>query len=258
MTSALRLWPLLTATHRYDKSLSTRGRGAGSVIEAPILAYLIETSQGRILYDVGCDYAKIASPTLRERHYAANAFGVPSMEPEQRLPAHLARLGLRPQDVDLVILGHLHFDHAGGLGDVGGAEVHVQREELAAARSGDDPACFPDEIAGADSWTVVDGEYAPVTGLRTVSTPGHTAGHMSLWIELPRGAPVVLCGDAADLRENLDDEVAPGLCWHDRHEQAVDSIRRLKRLACAEGAELWPNHDLAFWRGLRRFPQFHQ
>ena len=66
MTQVLRLWPLLTATHRYDKSLSTRNHGQGQVIEAPILAYLIETANGRILYDVGCDYSKIADPLQRE------------------------------------------------------------------------------------------------------------------------------------------------------------------------------------------------
>jgi N-acyl homoserine lactone hydrolase len=40
MSEVLRLWPLLTATHRYDKSVSTWKRGAGQQIEAPILAYL--------------------------------------------------------------------------------------------------------------------------------------------------------------------------------------------------------------------------
>ena len=49
MTAVLRLWPLLTATHRYDKTLSTRNRGAGTTIEAPILADLIETTNGRLL-----------------------------------------------------------------------------------------------------------------------------------------------------------------------------------------------------------------
>jgi hypothetical protein len=38
--------------------------------------------------------------------------------------------------------------------------------------------------------------------------------------QLPRfelwGLRTHLCGDAADLQENLDDEVAPGLCWQDR------------------------------------------
>ena len=61
MTSVTRMRPLLTAIHRYDKSLSTRDRDRGRIIEAPILAYLIETTNGRILYDVGCDYRKIAT-----------------------------------------------------------------------------------------------------------------------------------------------------------------------------------------------------
>ena len=73
---------------------------------------------------------------------------------------------------------------------------------------------------------------------------------MSLLIELPKGPPVILCGDAADLAENIEDEVAPGLCWQEREAEAIDSIRKLKRLANEEGAQLWPNHDIAFYRSL--------
>lgn len=81
MTQVLRIRPLLTATHRYDKSLSTRNRGQGEIIHAPILAYLIETRNGRILFDVGCDYAKIADPSLRAEYYDPEtfAFGAPDM-----------------------------------------------------------------------------------------------------------------------------------------------------------------------------------
>ena len=69
---------------------------------------------------------------------------------------------------------------------------------------------------------------------------------------------MILCGDAADLTENLDDEVAPGLCWEEREDLAVASIRKLKRIAAEEGAHLWPNHDMAFFRTLRQFPVFHE
>ena len=31
MSAVKKLWPLLTATHRYDKSISTHGRGAGQI-----------------------------------------------------------------------------------------------------------------------------------------------------------------------------------------------------------------------------------
>ena len=37
MSRALRLWPLLTGTHRYEKIVSTRNRGHGQYIDAPIL-----------------------------------------------------------------------------------------------------------------------------------------------------------------------------------------------------------------------------
>ncbi|MGA8007816.1 MAG: N-acyl homoserine lactonase family protein [Thiomonas sp.] len=259
MTQVLKLWPLLTATHRYDKSISTRHRGQGEIIEAPILAYLIETRNGRILYDVGCDYRKIETPELRDRYYDPEtfAFGAPDMREEQRLPHHLTRLGLTPADVDVVFVGHLHFDHAGGLCEVCGSDIHVQHDELEAARSGQDPAYFADDFAGSYNWRVMQGEYDLLPGVRAISSPGHTAGHMSLWIELPKGAPVILCGDAADLQENLRDEIAPGICWQEREDQALASIRKLKAIAAREKAELWPNHDLAFWRTLRQFPEFH-
>lgn len=260
MTQVLRLWPLLTATHRYDKSLSTRNRGQGQIIQAPVLAYLIETSNGRILFDVGCDYAKIANPVLRAQYYDPEnfAFGAPDMQEPQRLAHHLAKLNLTPADVDVVFLSHLHFDHAGGLCDVCGTEVHVQHDELEAAQTGVDGAYFAADFSGDYPWKVKRGEYDIVPGVRAISTPGHTAGHMSLLVELPKGSPIVLCGDAADLVENLQQEIAPGLCWQDREDQALESIRKLKRLAQEEHAELWPNHDMAFFRTLKQFPDWHE
>jgi len=260
MTQILRLWPLLTATHQYDKSLSTRNRGRGQIIQAPILAYLIETKNGRILFDVGCDYAKIADEKKRALYYDAEkfAFGAPEMQQAQRLPSHLAKLGLTPSDVDVVFLSHLHFDHAGGLCDVCGTEVHVQHDEVEAAQSGVDPAYFLADFAGDYPWKIKRGEYDLVPGVRAISTPGHTAGHMSLWVELPKGPPVLLCGDAADLSENLQQEIAPGLCWNDREDLALESIRKLKKLASEENAQLWPNHDMAFYRTLQKFPYSHE
>jgi N-acyl homoserine lactone hydrolase len=258
MSKALKMWPLLTGTQRYEKVVSTRDLGHGSYIDAPILAYLIETANGRILYDVGCDYRKVSTPELRSRFFEPMRplFEPPAMTNEQRITSYLRRLGLGPKDIDLVFLGHLHFDHAGGLCDLPGCEVHVHAQELAAARSRLDEGVFPDEISGAERWRVQTGEYAVAPGILALNTPGHTAGHMSLLIELPRGAPVILCGDAADLQENLDDEVAPGYCWRDNVDLALGSIRKLKDLARVERAQLWPNHDFAFFRSLPQFPSY--
>src|ERR1700680_682712 len=102
LSRRLRLGPLLTGTQRYEKVVSTRNRGHGQFIDAPILAYLIETPNGRILYDVGCDYRKIATPELRSKFFdpMRPRFEPPEMSEEQRIPNYLGKLGLAPTDID--------------------------------------------------------------------------------------------------------------------------------------------------------------
>jgi N-acyl homoserine lactone hydrolase len=134
----------------------------------------------------------------------------------------------------------------------------VQQDEVDAARGGEDAAVFPDDLvddAGAPlQFRLQRGEYTLLPGVQAVATPGHTAGHMSMLIELPKGPPVLLAGDAADLQENIDDEIAPGGLWQNREQLAIESIRKLKTLAAETGAQLWPNHDMAFYRSLPAFP----
>jgi N-acyl homoserine lactone hydrolase len=257
MSDVRRLVPILTGRHRYDASLSLHGRAPGTTIEAPILAYLVETAHGRVLYDVGSDYGKIADPAQRAACYDAAGFpfGPPEMHEDDRLPALLARVGVGPRDVDAVVVGHLHFDHAGGLGDFLGAEIHCHPDEWAAARANADGAYFAGDFAGTHRWRFERAEATLCAGLRIVDSPGHTPGHRSLVVEPRDGRPVILAGDAADLQENLDTEIAPGLLCRDgegrvREDLALASIRRLKGLARDIGAELWPNHDFAHWHRL--------
>ena len=259
MTQVKKFWPILTGTHRYEKTLSTRGHGEGVIIDAPILAYLIETANGRILYDVGCDYNKIADEAKRKTFYEHDgfAFGPPKMSEEQRLPNRLAELGLVKEDVDVVFCGHLHFDHAGGLCEMCHAEVHVHKKELEAAKALADEAYFAEDFDCPINWKIYDCEYDLTPGVRAIETPGHTAGHMSMMIELPKGKPILLAGDAADLSENLEKEIAPGLCWQDNEEMAIQSIRKLKELAKHTGAQLWPNHDMKYFESKNCFPQFY-
>ena len=260
MSDVRRLVPILTGRHRYDASLSLHGRAPGTMIEAPILAYLIETAHGRVLYDVGCDYRKIADPALRERYYGPGGFpfGPPEMADEDHLPALLARLGIGPRDIDAVVLGHLHFDHAGGLGDFTGAEIHCHADEWAAAQvtTATAPTSL-DDFAGA----------APLAPrprrARAVRRPaaGRQPGPHGRAPVAGGGAGRRRAGDAGGRRRRPAGEPGrarsrPASCGgtptgKHREDLALASIRRLKALAADEGAELWPNHDLAHWQRLR-------
>lgn len=156
MPHTIKVWPLLPGAIRYEKTISTRNRGHGEFIEAPIPAYLIETSNGCILYDVGCDYRKVSDPILRASHFDPTLPLVepPSMWERQRIPRYLKRLGFGPQDVDVVFISHLHFDHVGGLHDLPGCAVHVQADELAAAHTGADGSVFTDQSASSNQWEI--------------------------------------------------------------------------------------------------------
>jgi glyoxylase-like metal-dependent hydrolase (beta-lactamase superfamily II) len=97
---------------------------------------------------------------------------------------------------------------------------------------------------------MLDGEH-DVFGDGTVvlfPTYGHTPGHQSLLVELPRTGPVILTGDACYWREHLEAERVPGVVWNPT--LAMHSIKRLKTLARLLRARIFPGHDPEFWRGI--------
>jgi len=105
-----------------------------------------------------------------------------------RLPDELA------SRVAMVVNTHLHFDHCGGNRLFPGVLIHVQRRELALARTQHDYTIR--EWVDFDGATYVehDGEAEILPGVRVLPAPGHTDGHQIVVVETDEG-PVVLGGD---------------------------------------------------------------
>ncbi len=114
------------------------------------------------------------------------------------LVGELAHLGVAPEAIDVVVLTHLHFDHAGGLTRREGGEVvpvfpravHVvQRAELAYAHAPPDrvrPSYLPDDFAPVEAaglFRLADGAGEVEPGIRVVPTPGHAPHHQSVLVE---------------------------------------------------------------------------
>lgn len=156
---------------------------------------LVETADRRVLVESGLG-------ELDPETAARVGFEGPSIR------AALAEVGLGPADVDLVVLSHLHSDHAGGIADPAGdlsfpgATIVVQADELAIAlrRNARLAAAYDQArlraLAGRLTDSAVDGEVELLPGVSVVRTGGHSGGHQ---VVIVRGRDGVVCfpGDLA-------------------------------------------------------------
>lgn len=181
------------------------------------------------------------------------------VESEHVLLDNLAAVGVKPEDVDVVVLSHLHFDHAGGLltpyqpdtepGLVFPNATYVVGAQ-AWARAQDphprDRASFipalPGLLEGSGKLEVVQGERSTTLGDRYsfVFSDGHTPGLMLTRVEGPRG-PVYFMGD-----------LIPGVPWvhlpitmgYDRYpELVIDEKKKMLERVQGEDAWMFYTHD---------------
>lgn len=151
---------------------------------------------------------------------SAKLRGLFSLEEGDVLVENLARHGVQPQDVDTVILTHLHFDHAGGatrrnadgqlVPTFPQARHVVQRVEWDTAAGGArelGDAYPPENFLPLEETGVIellDGDTDIAPGVRLQVTGGHTAGHQAVLIESggrTAFCPVDLCPMRAHLKQ---------------------------------------------------------
>jgi glyoxylase-like metal-dependent hydrolase (beta-lactamase superfamily II) len=178
-------------------SAQTRKTLAASFQKAPletsVNAYLINTGSKLVLVDSGA--GALFGPTLG------------------RLTANLKAAGYQPEQVDAVLITHMHADHVGGLtaGDkpvFPNATVHADRRDadfwLSQANMDKAPADAKDFFKGAmlsvnpyvsaGKFKAFDGDTELVPGIRSRTTPGHTPGH-TVYVVESQGQRLVLWGD---------------------------------------------------------------
>jgi glyoxylase-like metal-dependent hydrolase (beta-lactamase superfamily II) len=161
---------------------------------------LVRTRTSTIIVDTGIG-AERRDATFLER--LAVRAGPP-------LEEQLAALGVAPDEVDRVVLTHLHFDHAGGLLREDGrprfprARVAVQEDELADAGA-DCPLCKASYVK--DDWRAIEfdlleGDAELTPGLRVVRTGGHTRAHQVVRVD-GGGQTLVAWGDLVPTAAHL-------------------------------------------------------
>src|SRR6185312_10089812 len=175
-----------------DQARWSPGVNVGQPLDIVDNCYLIHHAQGWMLWDTGVPDA------------LAQATQPPSgAVPWQRkitVAAQLQAIGVAPSDIRYIGVSHTHGDHVGNVDEFPAATVLIQKAEYDWAFAGPNKpfgAGHKAELLTGDRDVFGDGS------VRIISTPGHTPGHQSLMLDLPKTGWLILSGDAAHFRDNF-------------------------------------------------------
>jgi N-acyl homoserine lactone hydrolase len=231
-----------------DISRWSPGVNEGKSMDFVDNCYLIKHSQGWFLWDTGISDAVADMPNgLAPADPKAVTWHRP-----KKLSAQLEQLGVKPSDIQGMAISHTHPDHIGNVEMFPTTMLYVQKAEY--------------DWPGADKAPRFKTEH-PVTTLEgdrdifgdgslvILSTPGHTPGHQSLLVKLPKTGEVVLSGDAVHFKSNWENRGVPVNNFS--KEQTLASMQKIANRLTQDNALLWINHDKAQRDTLKMSPEFY-
>jgi len=176
--------------------------GFGSPEERVAYTWYIEGSTENIIVDTGCESSGLVPQPIMFPF--ASKF-----EQIQSIQEGFGKVGLKPEDVDIVILTHMHEDHVQLARKYPKAKFVVQKAELEMARNPHPLQrwTYLEDPFNDINFEVIEGDKEIVNGVSVMLTPGHTPGGQSVIVETAKGK-VVITGFCC-IRRNF--EPPPGL-----------------------------------------------
>jgi len=231
-----------------DISRWSPGVNVGQPMDFVATCYLVKHAQGWLLWDTGVADAVAAMPDgqrpadPRATHWRR----------AKTLAGQLDQLGVAPDGIRYVAISHTHGDHTGNLALFPRSTVLVQKAEVDAsaplARTLQAMGATVEPLAG-DRDVFGDGSVT------LIATPGHTPGHQSLLVRLPKTGALLLSGDAVHFTANWENRRIPANNFD--QEKSAQSMQRMADILAQEKAQLWINHDKAQRDGLKMAPSWY-
>jgi N-acyl homoserine lactone hydrolase len=255
---------------RTGKGLFSRLRafGVGSSPDGwearPVPAFLVRhPSLGNILIDTGLHPSVVRNPRDNLSRFTARHYKV---EEGRDIVSQLRERGLAASDIAFVVLTHLHEDHASAIEAFPDARFVFSATEWEEATSGSFPVLrgyYPAHYDFAFEYHTVDFDadfiesYGPFGrsfdlfgdgSLRLAYTPGHSAGHISVVLRLPRRDFVVI-GDAAYDWKQFEGRAEPAMMADEHNwKRSLRELQAYRRTY--PYALMVPGHDPEFWQKL--------
>jgi len=233
------------------------------VTELSIASFLVVHPDGVLLWDAGAvaEDERIADGAGAQQRLLRQDGNERFVTLGLSLIAQLAESGFAPEDVTHLALSHYHWDHTADAGSFAHATWLVAERERDVMLADEPPG-------GTRPWTfdalrnsdvvLVEADEHDVFGDGKVvlkQAPGHTEGHLVLYVDLEQTGPVLLSGDLYHYPAERTLDRLPN--FEASREETIASRESVERLLERTGTELWIQHDLAHHRTLRLAPEFY-
>lgn len=249
-----------------DTYISTENEGyiRPKWLTVPVMGALIVTEEHKILFDLGC----MPNSMEEDGWPKSMRINTPWENEEDETPARqLAKIGLKPEDIDTVIVSHTHNDHFGNIADFAHADVYLPKEDwvngLITLNSSSDPATYGPYIPQMFNvkmkrvHMVANGEdFELFPGVKIVTLPGHTLGLLGLMIRLENSGTILLPSDAVYCKENLGPPVHLSGSAADSLNMKK-SIEKVQHLAKKHNAKIIYPHDMKEFENYKKIPEYY-
>jgi N-acyl homoserine lactone hydrolase len=221
-----------------------------------VAAYLVVHPQGTLLWDSGVIPDELIKPEGTTEARATV---------KKTLKAQMAEIGYKPSDITYLALSHNHYDHSANANSFARSTWLVQRLERDAMFP-DTPPATPN--AAADRFSdlkyskavILDGDYDVFNdgSVIILATPGHTPGHQSLFVNLPKTGPIILSGDLYHYPAERTQKDFTPFAALGNPEQEKRSKVKVEAWLQDRNATLWIQHDLIQWGTLKKSPAYYE
>jgi N-acyl homoserine lactone hydrolase len=239
------------------RSITDRSRKDGPApwVDVPSHCVLVETDEGKLLWDTSCprDWEDRWGPTGLQEFFPYDR-----VSDDEYFDARLNQMGVGLDEIDYVVLSHLHFDHAGNAQMFKNTPAklvcHQREKDFAFGFDGlFTGAHLKTDYEGLEFETVSgDTEFLP--GVTLIETPGHTVGCMSMQVDLPDTGTMIFTSDAVYMGESYGPPVTPAAIVNNL-EDFYASVEKLRGIQERTGAQMVFGHDAEQIHQLRTAPE---
>jgi glyoxylase-like metal-dependent hydrolase (beta-lactamase superfamily II) len=227
--------------------------------------------KGNVLFDTGNNDKILTDPSYWGPFFKALN---PVVTPDIAIDAQLGKIGLKPDDIKYVVVGHLHLDHGGNVGKFPNATLVVQKDEIRNAfwpEPGTAGPYIPGDVAPLRSAL---GEAMPNKGKMVQLTGdmdifgdgsvvvkrwvGHTPGSQMLLVRLPKTGPIILTSDNVYFRENVEKNILPNVSLAYDPAGILGAYEWIRYMQATEKADFFTAHDPDAFKALKKPPEFYE